>query len=85
MGVPVLVSGSRKHDDVRGWCVTAGDDLAGALLRVLGDHDAYARACERARMGASFRRPDVVARQYRAAVVQALLDGATEPDAVQAR
>ncbi len=74
LGKPVVVSASERHDEVRGWCLTAGDNLADTLARVLTDRELYARLCVRAIMGASYRSPQIIARQYRAIVIQAILD-----------
>ena len=74
LGKPVVVSASERHDEVRGWCLTAGDSLADTLARVLTDRELYARLCVRAAMGASYRSAQIVARQYHAIVMQAMLD-----------
>jgi hypothetical protein len=73
-GRPVIVSPSERHEEVRGWCLTADADLADTLARVLTDRELYARLCARAAMGASYRSARIVARQYRAIIIQAMLD-----------
>ena len=68
-GRPVVVGVGAAHDDVRGWCRTASpDDLPRALCEV-GAEDG-----RRALLGASYRRPQIIARQYRAAVQSVALE-----------
>jgi hypothetical protein len=74
-GRPVIVSDAPCMDDYRGWCVTAPvqvDALAEAIVAALSDPDA---AGQRALMGASYRTPQMIARQYHASLVQRVLDG----------
>ena len=73
-GKPVMVSESTKHDDVRPWCINVGKDLAETLLRIMVDIPAYHAAALRARQGASYRAPAIIARQYRALVTRAILE-----------
>ncbi|MBC7287740.1 MAG: glycosyltransferase, partial [Armatimonadetes bacterium] len=71
-GRPVVVSESTKHDEVRPWCVTARPEgLAETLMALMTDLRLYAEAAVRAWQGATFRTPERVNRQYRAAIVHA--------------
>jgi hypothetical protein len=74
-GKPVAISTSTAFADVRPWCVTAtAETLADELMRLATDPAAYAEAGHRAWLGAQYRRPELLSRHYRAAVVQALID-----------
>jgi hypothetical protein len=71
-GVPLVVSVSSAFDDVRGWAVTATPEtLAAELVRLATDAEAYTTTARRAWMGAQYRNLAILARGYRAAVVQA--------------
>ena len=80
-GRPVIVSRSTRHDEVRGWCETAGGDLAATIVTVMTDPAKYERLCRRALMGASYRGARLIARQYKAAIVQAIYDERMEGEA----
>jgi len=74
-GKPVVISESTKHDDVRGWGVTAkkGEE-AQVLAGLMTDRRLYADAATRATLGATYRTPTIIARQYEAIMRQAMLD-----------
>ena len=71
-GRPVLTSARTAHDDTRGWCWTMGADMEQDLLAVIGEYEQFAR---RAWLGGSYRTADLIARSYRAAVGQCVMDG----------
>ena len=81
---PVVVSQSTRHDEIRGWCATPGGmrndpgELSRTLADTMLDPEKYKRLCERAGMGASYRKERLVARQYRAVVTQAVYDEGAE-------
>lgn len=83
-GRPVVVSKSSKHDPVRSWCVTVDafpptvEAVAYHLWRVMTEHHLYVEAAKRAEMGAHCMDVGMVARLYRGAAVQAVLDGHLE-------
>jgi hypothetical protein len=83
-GKPVIVSPSSKHRDVAPWCVTADptpEALAEAMLLLMTDRVAYAAAAARVWQGASYRQPEIIARQFRSLAQQVWLDrrrGATK-------
>lgn len=73
-GVPVIVSCSTAFDDVRGWCVTSTrEGLAETILHLASDEQAYNNYAKRAWLGAQYRKPELIARQYRAAIIQSQL------------
>ena len=73
-GKPVLTSARTCHDDTRGWCWTMGQDPAPDLVCLAARRDDYECAARRAWLGGSYRQPELIARAYRAAILQAFLD-----------
>lgn len=74
-GKPVICSTSSAFDDVRGWVHTSlKETLPDAIVKIATDAEMYNRLAQRAMMGSSYRTPDMIARQYRAAILQAMID-----------
>ena len=73
-GAPVIISGSTAFDDTRGWCITSTrEGLAETILKLASDEQVYNNYAKRAWLGAQYRQPELIARQYRAAIIQAQL------------
>ena len=74
-GKPVICSVSSAFDDVRGWVHTSlKNTLADDMVKIAADETMYNRLAQRAMMGSSYRTPDMIARQYKAAILQAMID-----------
>lgn len=74
-GKPVICSVSSAFDDVRGWVHTSlKNTLADDMVKIATDETMYNRLAQRAMMGSSYRTPDMIARQYKAAILQAMID-----------
>jgi len=79
-GRPVIVNDSTCFDHVRPWCAEAGHNPAKTVVELFENTEKYARASRRAAFGASYRTPEIVGREYRAAAQQMILSvgGPTE-------
>lgn len=74
-GRPILVSDTTSHDDYRGWCTTVpleAEQWARQIVKALHYPEYLSK---RARMGGCYRSPRIVGKQYRAALLQHILDG----------
>ena len=74
---PVVVSGAKVFDDVRPWAVTHDERPGGlreTIIDLVVDSGKYHEAQHRARLGASYRKRSIVAREYEAVVGQAALE-----------
>ena len=74
-GKPIIVNQSSAFDDSRAWCLSTIDcNLSDAMIRIASDNREYDYFAKRSFEGSRYRDIKLVARQYRASIIQCMID-----------